>query len=326
MGEKLIGRIPEKALLLNALESQEAELIAIYGRRRVGKTFLVRSTFDPYMVFECVGIHNAFLKDQLRSFCNSLRSRKFIISGKDPEDWLSAFQLLIAYLQPLMKNKKKVIFFDEFPWMHSRRSGFLPAFEHFWNSWASRQDKLIVVICGSAASWMIKNVIRNKGGLHNRLTQRLRLMPFTLRETELYFSSRNIILDRYQVLQLYLVMGGIPQYLREVRKGESSTKAIDRICFSKEGFLFGEFDNLFSSLFETGGNHLDVIRALAGKPSGLTSRLSFHRGYEGYVSFTSKSNLIEHYISTLGAKLVGNQLMIIDTIAASKLINKYFKE
>ncbi len=116
---------------------------------------------------------------------------------------------------------------------------------------------------------MIKNVIRNKGGLHNRLTQRLRLMPFTLRETELYFSSRNIILDRYQVLQLYLVMGGIPQYLREVRKGESSTQAIDRICFSKEGFLFGEFDNLFSSLFEAGGNHLDVIRALTGKPTGL---------------------------------------------------------
>lgn len=142
---------------------------------------------------------------------------------------------------------------------------FLPAFENFWNSWASKEKKLVVVICGSAASWMIKKVINNRGGLHNRVTKRIRLLPFTVGETAAYLKHRKIKLDRYQILQLYMAMGGIPQYLKEIEAGESATQIIDRMCFTKDGLLHDEFKNLYHSLFESAENHIEIVRALAKK-------------------------------------------------------------
>lgn len=159
---------------------------------------------------------------------------------------------------------------DEFPWLNTHKSGFLPAFDLWWNGWGNRQPNLIVVVCGSAASWMIKNVVNNRGGLHNRITRKIRLLPFTLQETEQYLHELNVNPDRYQILQLYMVMGGIPHYLKEVRGGESATQAIDRICFTKDGLLEGEFRNLYHSLFDDATRHLAVVKALAHNNSGLT--------------------------------------------------------
>jgi hypothetical protein len=174
------------------------------------------------------------------------------------------------YLERKSKNKKWVVFLDEFPWLDTRRSGFLSAFEHFWNTWASRQPNLVVVICGSAASWMIRNIVNNKGGLHNRITQKIRLLPFTLLETETYLKSLGSKLDRYQLLQVYMAFGGIPQYLNNVGKGSSATQAIQKTCFNKNGLLTGEFNNLYGSLFEIADNHIKTIRALAENPKGMT--------------------------------------------------------
>lgn len=270
MAERLIGRSDEIKVLSEALQSNEAELIAVYGRRRVGKTFLIQQVIKSNLVFECSGIHDASLSKQLVNFTNSLVSSGYIPTRKRASDWLQAFQWLTDFLKRKNGSGKKVIFLDEFPWLHTHRSGFLQAFEHFWNTFASRQDNLVVIICGSAASWMIKNVVNNRGGLHNRITKRIRLLPFTLLESEAYLRSRDVRLDRYQHLQLYMVMGGIPQYLKEVRKGESATQAIDRICFTKDGLLHDEFKNLYNSLFELAGKHMDIIRALAQKSVGLT--------------------------------------------------------
>jgi hypothetical protein len=167
-------------------------------------------------------------------------------------------------------RKKRVIFLDEFPWLDTPRSRFLSAFDHFWNSWATKQSNLVVVICGSAASWMIQNVVRNKGGLHNRLTRRIRLMPFNLKETELFLKSQGVQLKRYQLSQFYMMAGGIPHYLKELRKGESIDQAIDRLFFAADGFLKEEFSNLYAALFDHPDRHLSVVRALAEKPSGLT--------------------------------------------------------
>ncbi|NJN34225.1 MAG: ATP-binding protein [Saprospiraceae bacterium] len=154
--------------------------------------------------------------------------------------------------------------------MDSPRSGFVNAFDHFWNSWATKQPKLVVVLCGSAASWMIQNIVRNKGGLHNRLTRRIRLAPFNLKETELFLQSQHIQFKRYQILQLYMMMGGIPDYLKELRRGESVEQTIDRLFFARDGLLREEFENLYPALFEQPERHLDVVRVLADKPSGLT--------------------------------------------------------
>lgn len=269
--EKLVGRIQEKKILGNALASPGAELIAVYGRRRIGKTFLIRSVYEKHLRFEFTGVHNASMQEQLESFSFALK--KAIESPVDiavPKSWAAAFHLLENFLTPLMKKQKTVIFFDEFPWIHTQKSNFLTAFEHFWNSWASKYANLTVVICGSAASWMIRNIVNSKGGLHNRVSIRMRLLPFTLSETEAYLKSRSVNLDHYQILQLYMAMGGVPQYLKAVQPGESALQVIDRIFFTKHGPLKDEFKILYESLFDNPTHHTAVIRLLSGMNKGMT--------------------------------------------------------
>jgi hypothetical protein len=267
--EEIVGRIAEQKQLAQLLDSSDAELLAIYGRRRVGKTYLIRNAYEKQLVFEFSGSHNATLANQLELFGKAMSTGMgFPIAA--PTGWLQAFEQLTRFLEPKIKKQKKVVFIDEFPWLHTPKSGFKEAFEHFWNMWASKQKNLIVVICGSAAAWMIKNIVNDRGGLHNRITRKMRLLPFTLGEAEEFLRRRNIKLDRYQLTQLYMVMGGVPQYLKMIDRGESVTSAIDRICFTKDGFLNKEFENLFHSLFKNAVNHMAVIKALAQRGKGLT--------------------------------------------------------
>lgn len=268
--EIIIGREKEKALLKKVEISNEAELVAVYGRRRVGKTYLIKNGFTQAMDFEFCGLHNASLSQHLESFSMALGKVMGNIPLATPRSWLQAFSMLTDYLAPLLVKERKIIFFDEFPWIHTPRSGFLPAFENFWNTWASMQKNLKVVICGSAAAWMIRHVVRNRGGLHNRVSRRIRLLPFTLAETETFLKSRKINLDIYQIVELYMAIGGIPQYLKEIEAGESTAQVVDRLCFQKDGLLQDEFKSLYQSLFDNAKNHIDVIRALAATSVGLS--------------------------------------------------------
>ncbi|MBL7827296.1 MAG: AAA family ATPase [Saprospiraceae bacterium] len=274
MIDELIGRVAEKKILTTSLASQGAEFIAVVGRRRVGKTFLINQVYDKQIVFQITGIQNGKIKQQLRNFRDEFKSR---INNPErlppPSDWLEAFQLLKEYLTPLMSPESKpVIFFDELPWLAGKKSDFLEALGYFWNSWASRQN-LVIVICGSAASWMIQNVVNNRGGLHNRLTKRIHLEPFTLDETERYLQSRQIHLDRYQITQIYMAMGGIPHYLKEISSGQSAAQIINELCFSKNGLLRDEFLRLYPSLFANAVPHIAVIRALGKHRQGITRQM-----------------------------------------------------
>ena len=271
MSMGLVGRQHERLELASALSSAQAELVALYGRRRVGKTFLVRETYRDHLCFELVGMHGADVRAQLRTFATALAEA----SGKPvapPADWQAAFEALRAFLVAHLRRrtKKQVIFIDELPWLASRKSGFLPAFEHFWNSWASREPKLVVVICGSAASWMLDKIVRQRGGLHNRVTRRVRVEPFSVRETSELLRARHVEIGAYQTIELYVAMGGVPHYLTQVRPGESAAQNIDRICFARDGLLHREFDNLYASLFDKAERHEAVVRALASKRRGLT--------------------------------------------------------
>jgi hypothetical protein len=269
--EPVIGRKEEKKILLESLHSGEPELVAIYGRRRVGKTYLIRQVYKKSLFFEFSGTSEGTMEAQLQSFTIGLQNAmKSPIPLAIPSNWLQAMGLLIGFTERQSKSKKLVIFFDEFPWICTPKSGFLSAFEYFWNSWASRYGHIKVVICGSAAAWMIQHILNNKGGLHNRITRRIRLMPFSLYESEAYIKQKNLNLNRFQLLQIHMVMGGIPHYLKEIRKAESVPQAIDRICFSKDGLLQDEFGNLFKSLFGDDSRHMAVIRALAASGTGLT--------------------------------------------------------
>lgn len=201
-----VGRIPELAMLERALTSAEAEMVATIGRRRVGKTYLIRRAYERHMVFEMTGLQHGAKRVQLRNFADQLRAYSgSSIPLETPHNWQAAFQLLIHHLESLVSSEKQLIFFDEVPWIATPRSDFLSAFGLFWNSWASRKS-VVVVICGSAASWMINKVVKNRGGLYNRITKRVFLKPFNLAETEHFLVSRGVRMDHYQMLQVYMAM------------------------------------------------------------------------------------------------------------------------
>lgn len=269
----LIGRKPEIEILQEALNSNQAELITLYGRRRVGKTYLIRTVYEKEILLELTGAIQASNESQLENFYLALSQAFGLPYGlMPPQNWVQSFHVLRQLLEPVLasSNTKKVIFIDELPWLDKHKSGFLSAFDYFWNNWASKQQNLVVVICGSAASWMIQNIVNNKGGLHNRLTRRIRLLPFNLYETEQFLKNQYSNLDRYQILQLYMATGGIPHYLKEVKRGESVAQTIDRLCFTKDGLLADEFKNLYTALFGSSEKHENIVKALANKPNGMT--------------------------------------------------------
>ena len=266
----LIGREKEKAILTKALNSKESEMVAVIGRRRVGKTFLIKSVYSDHIAFQMSGIQNASLKRQLENFAYRLSS----LSPNDeliptPPNWFRAFTLLIDHLKAQKTREKYVVFFDELPWMATPKSDFIQGLSFFWNSWAVDQN-IVVVICGSAASWMVQKVVNHTGGLHNRITRRINLKPFTLWETENYLKSRKITLNRHHIVQVYMAMGGIPHYLKEIESGKSAVQNINDSCFSETGLLKDEFSNLYPALFQNSENHVAIIRALATKRQGMT--------------------------------------------------------
>ncbi|MCR9287772.1 ATP-binding protein [Saprospiraceae bacterium] len=270
MKNPLVGRQKELDILSKAQSSNRAEMVAVIGRRRVGKTFLIRSFFNNEFDFEITGIQNAPQVEQLKNFKIELEKvGNNVLPIETPKNWFDAFILLIKHLESSGNSRQKVVFFDELPWLATNRSGFLRALSYFWNSWADRQN-VIVIICGSAASWMIQKVVNHKGGLHNRITRRIFLKPFNLSETEAFLESKNIFLDRYQILQIYMAMGGIPHYLDAVEEGLSATQNIDQICFSDSGLLNREFSRLYAALFDNSENHITIIRALSTKNQGMT--------------------------------------------------------
>ena len=245
-------------------------MVAVIGRRRVGKTFLVRQTYAKQIAFDLTGLQTGSMNTQLQAFQLSFARTFPKWEGElAPKNWLEAFDRLARAVEKLESLEKPVVFLDELPWLATARSGFIEALGWFWNSWAV-QRRVVVVICGSAASWMINKVINDRGGLHNRVTKMIHLEPFTLRETELFCQARNLRFPQYQLLQLYMIMGGIPMYLDQLRPGLSVTENVQNICFARDGFLRREFDRLFASLFSNYERHVAIVRTLAKKRIGLT--------------------------------------------------------
>jgi uncharacterized protein len=267
--EKLIGRKEELKLLHSLQNRTRSDFVAIFGRRRVGKTFLIRTAYEGQFAFQLTGLANAGLREQLTNFHAALVRKQ--TTGKDipiAKTWFSAFQQLITHVESLPEGRK-IVFLDELPWMDTPQSGFITALEHFWNSWASARSDVLLVVCGSAASWMIHSLLMNTGGLYNRVTHRIKLEPFTLAECEAYFLDKGAAFNRYQLVQLYMVLGGIPFYLEQVDVGKSALQNINDLCFAPGGFMRAEFQYLFASLFKQSDRHLAVIDALAQKAKGL---------------------------------------------------------
>ena len=244
-------------------------MVAVVGRRRVGKTFLIKTAYEKRIVFSASGELGTPLDEHLKKWSYAIKEHSgSVLPLEVPKTWLDAFMLLIDYLKTLDFKEKKVVFLDELSWLASNDSGFLRGLSFFWNSWAVNQN-IVVVICGSAASWMIQNLVHHTGGLHNRITRRIFLKPFTLAETRQYFQNKQFNFTNYEMVELYMALGGIPHYLKEVKGEKSVVQNIDHLCFSDTGFLKDEFSKLYFSLFENAEKHIAIIRALSTSKQGL---------------------------------------------------------
>ena len=271
----IIGRKQEQEELMNIYRRKQAQLVAVYGRRRVGKTFLVRELFKEQFAFYHTGVSPLELRDsnlleaQLTAFNSSL-IRYGAPTSKRPGNWAEAFDRLIALLNTEDKEKRMVVFIDEMPWMDTPRSGFMTAFEHFWNGWGAGQDNLMLIVCGSATSWIQDNLINSYGGLYDRVNAEIQLSPFTLCETEQLLLMQEVTLSRYDILQLYMTVGGIPMYLSYVQPGLSLAQIIDRLYFNRKAKLANEFERLFSSIFKSPEQYISIVRLLSKRQRGYS--------------------------------------------------------
>jgi len=264
----IIGREKEQKRLWNLYNSGKPEFTAIYGRRRVGKTFLIRQLFENEFVFDLAGLANANTKEQLVNFTLSL-NRVAKTPHETAKNWLLAFEQLISLVKNSPKERK-IIFIDEISWLDTPRSRFLTALEHFWNGWACSRSDIMLIVCGSATSWIMNKLINNRGGLHNRLTANIYLQPFTLHETELYLQSQNCDYSRYDIAECYMTMGGIPYYLSKIDGSFSVAQNIDNLFFAENAELKNEFQNLYASLFKNYADYIKIVEALSIKAKGLS--------------------------------------------------------
>ncbi|MBQ6083822.1 MAG: ATP-binding protein [Bacteroidales bacterium] len=266
----LIGRKEEQEILQRCVDSEKAEFVAVFGRRRIGKTYLVKRFFKDNFDFYITGIYECSKKEQLSNFQRQLRNysgKKF----KKPTDWFEAFDQLRQYLSNLTKERK-IVFLDELPWLDTPKSNFTRALELFWNEWASDQPDLKLIVCGSATTWMTNKLLGDKGGLHNRVTQSIHLAPFTLKETEEYLLSKGIVWNRYQIVECYMILGGTPYYQSKLQKDLSLSQNIDNIFFSKNAELREEYSFLFRSLFKNSTIYQRVVELLSKETRGLTRK------------------------------------------------------
>lgn len=266
--KKIIGREHEQKILQQCVESDSPEFVAVYGRRRIGKTFLIKNFFDEKFDFYMTGSYNSSLSNQLDDFHAALEE----YSGHDwkrPKSWRDAFRMLKQYLSSLHKDKI-IVYIDELPWLDTPRSGFIGALELFWNSWGDSQDNLKFIVCGSATTWMTSKLLGDKGGLHNRVNRRIYLAPFNLYETEQMLRFKGVEWDRHEIVECYMTIGGTPFYLAKIDKSQSLAQNIDRLFFHREGELREEYEILFRSLFRESSVYMRVVELLANKATGLT--------------------------------------------------------
>ena len=314
MEKNIIGRKEERRILLSLSKSKQSEFAVVYGRRRVGKTYLVRELFEGKFAFYHTAISPFDMSDsellyrqQLKAFSESLRMYGDY-HNEVPSDWFEAFSWLKELLIRKGNSGRHIVFIDELPWMDTPRAGFIAAFEHFWNGWGAGCHNLFLIVCGSATTWINDKILNNTGGLYGRATREIHLSPFNLSETYEYFKSRGLSIDRYDTLHAYMVVGGIPYYLSYFEKGLSVAQNIDNMFFKKDSKLQVEFIRLYQSLFKDSEKYMGIVKFLATKRIGFTRKeictslgISSGAGITVLLQSLEASDFIIKYIPTGGS-------------------------
>ncbi|MBQ0030609.1 MAG: ATP-binding protein [Bacteroidales bacterium] len=272
-GSRFVGRKEEINTLEECLYSDQSEFIAVYGRRRVGKTYLIRYVLEKHFSLFATGLPGGSYLEQINNFCMSIM-QGFNVDYRECKNWMEVMRYLADTITNDLnyKSRKKVIFIDEMPWMDTPKSDFLMAIEWFWNAYASARRDIYLIVCGSATTWITSKILRNKGGLYGRLTNQIYLEPFTLDECTEFYEIKNIVMSREEQLQAYMIFGGVPYYLQYLKKELSVAQNVDNMCFSKRGILSKEYDNLYRSMFKGYASHIKIVEALATKSMGMTKK------------------------------------------------------
>ena len=257
-----VAREEELNILKNQLKLKSSSLVAVYGRRRIGKTETIRYFIKENNLtsIEITGVYGATKKTQIDSMVRKISraSRDKIKPQEKIKEWSEAFYLLEDYCNSI-NDKKKTIFLDEFPWLDTQKSGFLSAFSFFWNDFCTRRDDIILIICGSAASYMINKVIKNNKTLHNRVTQKLNMQQFDLAATKKFLEAKGCRYSVKSILDTYIVLGGVAKYINDLDCSKTQVENIDYSCFNKNGLLVTEYQELYESLFKNSHWHYKVI-------------------------------------------------------------------
>ena len=318
MISNIIGRDYEKQVLNNIQNSRKSEFVAVCGRRRVGKTFLIKEFFEDKMLFQTAGLANEGIKRQIKSFYEDLLDYGLPKQPELPRDWIDIFMLLRKLIKQ-SSSERKIILLDELPWMDTPRSGFVAALEHFWNSWASGRHDIVLIVCGSATSWMMDKLFNNHGGLHNRLTQRIFLEPFTLHESEQFLKWKGFTLSRYDIATGYMVMGGIPYYLDMLDSRMSLAQNIDNLLFRRNGALYNEFSNLYAALFRNSTDYITVVEAISQRKTGLSrseiieqTKLKSGKGLTVILQNLESCGFIRKYQHFMGTRKESTIYQLID--------------
>lgn len=338
MGQTIIGRKKELSLINQYFNSGKAEFIAVYGRRRVGKTFLIRQHFRNQFAFDMTGIMEGTKSEQMTAFHTALKTYGY--TGKKNTNWIDAFFALRQVLESRIEEGKRcVIFIDELPCLDTPKAGFVNALGHFWNNWANWQSEIMLIVCGSATSWMVRNVIDNHGGLHDRITHEIHLHPFTLTETEEFFKLNGFSWNRLSIMQTYMAIGGIPYYMSLFERTDSPATGLDRLFFSGNAELKKEYRRLFSSLFKNPHPYLEIITLLSKHPKGMTREeistelKTSNNGKLGemltdliYCDFLQKNNVREKRIKSNSAiyQLIDFYTIFYNTFANKNIMEEHF--
>ena len=299
MTEPMFGRDEECRLIEKYLSSNHSEFVAVYGRRRVGKTVLLRQALNDSLCFSFTGMANVKNSEQLLNF--NITLRRYYLEAKASANWLEAFDQLQDYVESCTQEQK-VIFIDELPWLDTPKSNFMPAFEHFWNGWASGRSDIKLFVCGSATSWMLDNIINNHGGLHNRVTHEMYLEPFSLGQCKQYFEAYHFGYSDRELAEFYMIFGGVPYYMSLMEKTLSVSQNVDRLIFSPKGELRNEKENLFRSLFRHSDDYVTILDAISEKRKGLTraeilevTKLDNNALFTKRLEELEKCSFIRHY-------------------------------
>lgn len=338
MGQTIVGRKKELSLINQYFNSGKAEFIAVYGRRRVGKTFLIRQHFRNQFAFDMTGIMEGTKSEQMTAFHTALKTYGY--TGKKNTNWIDAFFALRQVLESRIEEGKRcVIFIDELPCLDTPKAGFVNALGHFWNNWANWQSEIMLIVCGSATSWMVRNVIDNHGGLHDRITHEIHLHPFTLTETEEFFKLNGFSWNRLSIMQTYMAIGGIPYYMSLFERTDSPATGLDRLFFSGNAELKKEYRRLFSSLFKNPHPYLEIITLLSKHPKGMTREeistelKTSNNGKLGemltdliYCDFLQKNNVREKRIKSNSAiyQLIDFYTIFYNTFANKNIMEEHF--